>query len=133
MSTTPSRTRELANSADTLWGISDTPYGDPGGDYFTRLNPDKAKHRALDQLHKMGYSVTLESLGGCWVTANLRVRGAVQTRGLGCRSRLLGQVGGGEGSIIPLRCYRAMEHTKRGALPIRHRIPSPVTSNATVQ
>ena len=38
------------------------PYSDPGGDYFTRLNPDKAKHRALDQLHKMGYSVTLEPL-----------------------------------------------------------------------
>ncbi len=39
-----------------------TPYSDPGGDFFTRLNPDKAKHRALDQLHKMGYSVTLEPL-----------------------------------------------------------------------
>ncbi len=36
--------------------------GDPGGDYFTRLNPDKAKHRALDQLRRMGYAVTLEPL-----------------------------------------------------------------------
>jgi transposase len=47
-----------------IWHMltTDTPYGDPGGDYFTRLNPDKAKHRALDQLRKMGYSVTLEPL-----------------------------------------------------------------------
>jgi transposase len=47
-----------------IWHMitTDVPYGDPGGDYFTRLNPDKAKHRALDQLRKMGYSVTLEPL-----------------------------------------------------------------------
>jgi transposase len=47
-----------------IWHMltTDTPYSDPGGDYFTRLNPDKAKHRALDQLRKMGYSVTLEPL-----------------------------------------------------------------------
>jgi transposase len=47
-----------------IWHMvtTDTPYGDPGGDYFTRLDPDKAKHRALAQLHKMGYSVTLEPL-----------------------------------------------------------------------
>ncbi len=38
------------------------PHSDPGGDYFTRLNPDKAKHRALHQLHMMGYSSTLEPL-----------------------------------------------------------------------
>ena len=47
-----------------IWHMiaNDVPYGDPGGDNFTRLNPDKAKHRALDQLRKMGYSVTLEPL-----------------------------------------------------------------------
>ena len=47
-----------------IWHMitTDTPYSDPGGDYFTRLNPDKAMHRALDQLRKMGYSVTLEPL-----------------------------------------------------------------------
>ena len=27
---------------------------------YTRLNPDKAKNRALDQLRKMGYDVTLK-------------------------------------------------------------------------
>ena len=47
-----------------IWHMitNDVPYGDPGGDYFTRLDPDKAKHRALDQLRKMGSSVTLEPL-----------------------------------------------------------------------
>ncbi len=37
-------------------------YTDPGGDYYTRLHPDKAKQRAVDQLRKMGYTVTLEPL-----------------------------------------------------------------------
>lgn len=37
-------------------------YCDPGDDFYTRLNPDRAKHRALDQLTKMGYSVTLAPL-----------------------------------------------------------------------
>jgi len=37
-------------------------YEDPGGDFYTRLNPDKAKNRALDQLRKMGYAVTLQPL-----------------------------------------------------------------------
>ena len=47
-----------------IWHMitADVPYGDPGGDYFTHLNPEKAKNRALDQLRKMGYSVTLEPL-----------------------------------------------------------------------
>jgi transposase len=30
--------------------------------YFTRLNPDKAKNRAIDQLKRMGYAVTLDPL-----------------------------------------------------------------------
>jgi len=30
--------------------------------YFTRLHPDKTKQRALDQLRKMGYAVTLDPL-----------------------------------------------------------------------
>lgn len=38
---------------------NDNPYHEPGGDYFVRLNPDKAKNRALDQLRQMGYDVTL--------------------------------------------------------------------------
>jgi len=37
-------------------------YIEPGGDYFTRLHPDKTKQRALDQLRKMGYTVTLGPL-----------------------------------------------------------------------
>ena len=37
-------------------------YIEPGGDYYTRLHPDKTKQRALDQLRKMGYAVTLEPL-----------------------------------------------------------------------
>ena len=37
-------------------------YDDLGGDYFTRLNPDKTKNRALNQLRQMGYEVTLNPL-----------------------------------------------------------------------
>jgi transposase len=48
-----------------IWNMltTGTFYEDPGGDFYTRLNPDKAKKRALDQLQKMGYAVTLEPLG----------------------------------------------------------------------
>jgi len=35
------------------------PYRDPGADYYTRLNPDKIKNRAIDQLTAIGYTVTL--------------------------------------------------------------------------
>ena len=47
-----------------VWNMLDTGtyYGDPGEDFFTRLNPDRAKSRALEQLRKMGYAVTLSSL-----------------------------------------------------------------------
>jgi transposase len=47
-----------------VWNMLDTGtyYGDPGEDFFTRLNPDKAKSRALEQLRKMGYAVTLSPL-----------------------------------------------------------------------
>ncbi len=37
-------------------------YDDLGGDYFTRLNPDKTKNRALNQLRQMGYEFTLNPL-----------------------------------------------------------------------
>ncbi len=37
-------------------------YADPGGDFYARLNPDKAKNRAVEQLRKMGYDVTLNPL-----------------------------------------------------------------------
>jgi transposase len=47
-----------------VWNMLDTGtfYGDPGEDFFTRLNPDRAKNRALEQLRKMGYAVTLSPL-----------------------------------------------------------------------
>jgi transposase len=47
-----------------IWNMltTGTFYDDPGGDFYTRLNPDKAKKRAVDQLRKMGYAVTLEPL-----------------------------------------------------------------------
>ena len=37
-------------------------YNDPGGDFYTRRNPDKTKQRAIGQLQKMGYAVTLNPL-----------------------------------------------------------------------
>lgn len=47
-----------------IWNMlsTGTLYCDPGDDFYTRLNPDKAKNRALDQLRKMGYDVTLNPL-----------------------------------------------------------------------
>jgi transposase len=45
-----------------IWNITttNTPYHDPGGDYFTRLNPQKARNNAVRQLEAMGYHVTLD-------------------------------------------------------------------------
>jgi hypothetical protein len=37
----------------------DTPYQDLGGDYFDKLDPDRAKRRAIAQLHRLGYHVEL--------------------------------------------------------------------------
>jgi transposase len=44
-----------------IWhmGTTGTVYDDPGADYFTRLNPNRAKNRAIHQLEAMGYKVTL--------------------------------------------------------------------------
>jgi transposase len=42
-------------------GTSGTFYEDPGGDYFTRLNPERARTRAIRQLESLGYAVTLAS------------------------------------------------------------------------
>ena len=39
---------------------TDTAYIDPGADYFTRLNPAKARATAVRQLEAMGYHVTLD-------------------------------------------------------------------------
>jgi len=35
-------------------------YDDPGGDFYARLDPERGKRRAVDQLHRMGFAVTLE-------------------------------------------------------------------------
>ncbi len=47
-----------------IWhmGTTGTLYDDPGGDYFTRLNPARAKKRAIHQLEAMGYRVTLDNV-----------------------------------------------------------------------
>jgi len=34
-------------------------YHDLGANHFDQLNPDRAKHRALAQLHRLGYHVEL--------------------------------------------------------------------------
>jgi transposase len=45
-----------------IWNIAttNTQYHYPGGDYFTRLNPHKARNNAVRQLEAMGYHVTLD-------------------------------------------------------------------------
>jgi hypothetical protein len=35
-------------------------YHEPGDDFYTKRNPEKAKRRAIDQLRNLGYSATLE-------------------------------------------------------------------------
>ncbi len=47
-----------------IWHMltDDVAYQDLGGDYYTRRAPDKTKQRALNQLHQLGYNVTLEPL-----------------------------------------------------------------------
>jgi transposase len=35
-------------------------YQDLGGDYFVRRDTDRQRHRAVAQLHALGYQVTLE-------------------------------------------------------------------------
>jgi len=44
-------------------GRDGTLYDDPGAEFFTRLNPERAKNRAIHQLQAMGYQVTLEQAG----------------------------------------------------------------------
>lgn len=44
-----------------LWHMATigAEYDDPGADYFTRRDPGRARQRALDQLQRLGYHVTL--------------------------------------------------------------------------
>ncbi len=46
-----------------IWhmGTTGTLYDGPGADYFTRLNPGRAKKRAIHQLGSMGYRATLDN------------------------------------------------------------------------
>jgi transposase len=39
-----------------------TLYSDPGDDFYTRRNPDRTRLRAIEQLQRMGYTVTLEPI-----------------------------------------------------------------------
>lgn len=45
-----------------IWNMLQTgvTFTDPGGDFYTKRSPDKAKSRAIQQLRSLGYSVTLE-------------------------------------------------------------------------
>lgn len=47
-----------------IWNMlsTGTLYADPGADFYTRLNLDKAMNRAIDQLRTMGYDVTLNPI-----------------------------------------------------------------------
>ncbi len=48
-----------------IWhmGTTGTLYQDLGDDYYIRLNPERAKNRAIAQLQAMGYHVTLKAAG----------------------------------------------------------------------
>ena len=45
-----------------IWNMlqTGTVFTDPGGDFFTKRTPDKAKSRVIEQLRSLGYTVTLE-------------------------------------------------------------------------
>jgi hypothetical protein len=45
----------------TIWHMTrdGTFYDDPGGDFYTKLRPERARNRAVHQLQAMGYRVTL--------------------------------------------------------------------------
>jgi len=47
-----------------IWNMitTDTTYHDPGADYFIKRNPTRARQRAIDQLTKLGYDVTLSPM-----------------------------------------------------------------------
>ena len=38
-------------------------YDDPGADYYTSIQPQRTKRRAISQLEAMGYHVTLDRAG----------------------------------------------------------------------
>lgn len=50
---------------NVVWAMltNGTYYVDPGPDYYTRRNPDRARNHALRQLNNLGYHVTLQPSG----------------------------------------------------------------------
>jgi hypothetical protein len=62
---------------DLDMGTTGTLYDDPGADFNTQLHPAKAKHRAIEQLRRMGYHVSNRKAPATKV--NLRVRGQRRT------------------------------------------------------
>ena len=44
-----------------IWNMAHTGalYDDPGPDYYSRIDPDRTRRRAISQLHQLGYQVTL--------------------------------------------------------------------------
>jgi class 3 adenylate cyclase len=56
----PRRLRDLAKPVELFQVGAPTTYHDPGDDYFTRLNPQRARTNAVRQLEAMGYHVTLD-------------------------------------------------------------------------
>jgi transposase len=46
-----------------VWNMLQTGeiYDEPGGDYYAKRNPERAKRRAVDRFRNLGYSVTLET------------------------------------------------------------------------
>ena len=47
-----------------IWhmGTNGCLYDDPGADYFSRLHPERARKRAINQLEAMGNQVTLSEI-----------------------------------------------------------------------
>ena len=45
-----------------VWNMLQTgeTFNEPGGDFYAKRSPEKAKRRAVDQLRNLGYTVTLE-------------------------------------------------------------------------
>lgn len=50
---------------NVVWAMltNGTYYDDPGPDYYTRRNPDRARNNALRELKNLGYQVTLQPTG----------------------------------------------------------------------
>jgi transposase len=46
-----------------VWNMLQTgeTYDEPGGDFYAKRNPERAKRRAVDQLRNLGFTVTLET------------------------------------------------------------------------